>query len=136
MIVALICVISLAALGQIFVSYCRSALASARKADLSERFLAVAGIESKNIPANDFDRILELVRLCPDYEDGRGEIRAVGVYRNLLEVLGRVSRTAMPKLAAWSEQERQSCSYFAAVVLDRCISSSRELFVQHASDRL
>ncbi|MBZ5696621.1 MAG: hypothetical protein LAN36_14840 [Acidobacteriia bacterium] len=136
MIVALICVLSVAALAQVFVSYCRSALASARKADLSERLLEVAGIESKDITASDFDRILQLVRLCPDYEAGRGEIQAVGIYRNLLEVLGRLSRSLMPSVAAWSEQERQGCSHFAAVVLDRRISSSRELFTQHASDRL
>ena len=135
MMVALICVISLAALAQVFISYCRSALASARKTDLSERFLEVAGIESGNISANDFERIHQLVRLCPDYEAGQGEIRAVGVYRDLLEVLGRASRGTMPSVAAWSEQERRGCSHFAAVVLDRCISSSRELFAQHASDR-
>ena len=136
MIVALICVLSLGALAQVFVSYCRSAVASARKADLSERFLEVAGIESKDIPASDFDRIFQLVRLCPDYEDGRGEMQAVGIYRNLLEILGRLSRSLMPSVAAWSEEERRGCAHFAAVVLDRCISSSRELFTQHASDRL
>jgi len=136
MIVALICVISLAALGQVFVSYCRSALASARKADLSERFWAVADIERKTLSAEDFDRIFQLVRLCPDYDDGRGEIRAVGLYCRLLEGLGRTVDSLMPGVAAWSVRERQECSHYAAVALDRNISSSRELVTQHASDRL
>lgn len=136
MIVALICVISLAALAQVFVSYCRSALASARKADLSERFWAVADINSKALSADDFDRIFQLVRLCPDYDDGRGEIRAVGVYCRLLEGLGRASEKLMPGVVAWTVRERQECSRYAAVALDRNISSSRELFTQHASDRL
>ena len=136
MIVALICVISLAALAQVFVSYCRSALASARKADLSERFWEVADFENRAISADDFDRIFQLVRLCPDYDDGRGDIRTVGVYCHLLEAIGRAAEKLMPGVAAWSVRERQECSLYAAVALDRNISSSRELFTQHASDRL
>jgi hypothetical protein len=39
-------------------------------------------------------------------------------------------------VAAWAEQERESCSYFAAVALDRRISYSRDLFTQQIADRL
>ena len=105
MIVALICVVSLAALGQVFVSYCRSALASARKADLSERFWEVADIETKTLSAEDFDRIFQLVRLCPDYDDGRGEIRAVELYCRMLDSLGRAADSLLPGVAAWSARE-------------------------------
>jgi hypothetical protein len=60
----------------------------------------------------------------------------VGTYYNLLAVVNRVSRPLVPALASWTEHERQSCSYFAAVALDRRISYSRDLFTQQIADRL
>lgn len=135
MIAALICVISAAACLQFFVSYCRSILASSRKAELSERVREVTGIVGPEVAAGDFQRLLQLVRLCPERGDDRTEIRAVGTYYTLLRGIILISRSAMPKLCAWAESERQSCSYFAAVVLDRRISYSRDLLMQQAADR-
>ncbi|MGB0036987.1 MAG: hypothetical protein WBP79_16075 [Candidatus Acidiferrales bacterium] len=136
MIAALICVISIAAFLQFFVSYCRSVLASSRKVELSARVREVTGIASQNVGAEDFARLLQLVHLCPERGDDQTEIRAVGTYYSLLHFLDRVSRPMIPGLAAWTEQERQSCSYFAAVALDRRISYSRDLFTQQVADRL
>jgi hypothetical protein len=136
MIAALICVISIAAFLQFFVSYCRSIIASSRKFELSDRVREVTGIADHDVAADDFDRLLQLVRLCPERGDDRSEIRAVGTYYSLLAVVNRVSRSLVPALAAWTEQERQSCSYFAAVALDRRISYSRDLFTQQIADRL
>ncbi|MGA7916134.1 MAG: hypothetical protein WCA00_12920 [Candidatus Acidiferrales bacterium] len=136
MIAALICVISIAAFLQFFVSYCRSILASSRKFELSERVREVTGIADHDVAADDFNRLLQLVRLCPERGDDRSEIRAVGTYYSLLAVVNRASRSMVPALAAWTEQERQNCSYFAAVALDRRISYSRDLFTQQISDRL
>jgi hypothetical protein len=136
MIAALICVISIAAFLQFFVSYCRSILASSRKFELSDRVREVTGIANHDVAADDFNRLLQLVRLCPERGDDRSELRAVGTYYNLLAVVNRVSRPMVPALASWTDQERQSCSYFAAVALDRRISYSRDLFTQQISDRL
>jgi len=136
MIAALICVISLAAFLQFFVSYCRSILASRRKVELSDRVREVTGIANENVGADDFDRLLQLVRLCPERADDQAEIRAVGTYYGLLYFVGRLTRPVIPSVAAWVEQERRSCSYFAAVALDRRISYSRDLFSQQIADRL
>jgi hypothetical protein len=136
MIAALICVISLAAFLQFFVSYCRSILASSRKIELSDRVREVTGIASENVGADDFDRLLQLVRLCPERADDQTEIRAVGTYYGLLYFVGLLTRPVVPSVAAWVEQERKSCSYFAAVALDRRISYSRDLFSQQIADRL
>jgi hypothetical protein len=136
MIAALICVISLAAFLQFFVSYCRSILASSRKVELSDRVREVTGIASETVGADDFDRLLQLVRLCPERADDQTEIRAVGTYYGLLYLVGRLTRPLVPSVAAWVEQERRSCSYFAAVALDRRISYSRDLFSQQIADRL
>jgi hypothetical protein len=133
---ALICVISIAAFLQFFVLHCRSILASSRKVELSARVREVTGMEGATVGAGDFDRLLQLVRLCPERGDDRMEIRAVGTYYNLLGALRRISRAAFPTVAAWTEVERGHCSYFAAVALDRRISYSRDLFTQQVAENL
>jgi hypothetical protein len=136
MIAALICVISLSIFLQFFVSYCRSVLAASRRIELSARVREITGIANQDVAADDFGRLLQLVHLCPQRGDDQTEIRAVGTYYNLLGVLGRVSAPMVPGLAAWAMQERSSCSYFAAVALDRRISYSLDLFTQQVADRL
>jgi hypothetical protein len=136
MIAALIFVISVAALLQFFVLHCRSILAYSRRVELSDRVREVAGIAAANVAASDFDRLVQLVRLCPERGDDRKEIRVVGTYYSLLDLLGRITRSITPRIASWAENERRSCSYFAAVALDRRISYSRDLFTQQVADRL
>jgi hypothetical protein len=133
---AIICVFSIAAFLQFFVWHCRSILASSLRVELSERVREVAGVEDRDFGADDFHRLLQLVRLCPERGDDRGEIRAVGTYYGLLNVVTRLARQTLPPVANWAEQERESCSHFAAVALDRRISYSRDLFTQQIADRL
>jgi hypothetical protein len=135
MIAALICVVLLAALAQ-FVYYCRSALASAGEVELSDHLLEVTGMESGGLVADDFKRFLQLVRLCPEHAPDRTEIRAVETYYRLIHALEHASRRLFPSVSSWAEGERRSCSRFAAVVLDRSISSSRDLFTQHVTNSL
>ena len=104
MIAALICVFSLAIFLQFFVSYCRSILASSRKVALSDRVREVTSIADHEVAADDFNRLLQLVRLCPERGDDQSEIRAVGTYYGLLEVLSRVSTRMAPGLADGSNR--------------------------------
>jgi hypothetical protein len=132
----IICVFSIAALLPFVVSYFRSIVASSRNVELSARLQEVTGITSQKVKADDFARLLQLVQLCPEQKDDQSDIRAVGAYYSMLAVLGRMARTTAPNLASWFEHERESCSYFAAVTLDRRISQSRDLFSQQLADRL
>jgi len=136
MIASLIYVVSVAIFLQFFVYYCRSILSASRKVELSTRVREVTGIVNADVGAEDFGRLLQLVRLCPQGSDDQTEIRAVGTYYTLLNIIRRVASPLIPRLAAWAQQERQSCSYFAAVALDRRISYSRDLFTQQVADRL
>ena len=62
---------------------------------------------------------------------------AVGYYfRRERGTMKHLARPTVPRVAAWAEQERENCSYFAAVALDRRISYSRDLFTQQVADRL
>jgi hypothetical protein len=136
MIAALIFVISLATLLQFFVLHCRSVVASSRRFELSDRVREVTGLSAQVLAANDFEHLLQLVRLCPERADDRQDIRVVGAYYNLLDILERITHSRMPTVAAWAQTERRGCSYFAAVVLDQRISYSRDLFTQQVADRL
>jgi hypothetical protein len=132
MMATLIGALSLAAFAQVFVSYCRSLLASARKVELSERVREVANMQGKSPSAEDFGHFMQLVRLCPVQDADRTGVRAIGVYYRLLRVLGNKFGARSSRLAAWAERERGGCSHFAAVVLERCISSNRSVLTQQA----
>ncbi len=136
MIAALIFVISMAALLQFFVSYCRSLIAAYRKVELSEQAREVIGIQDQVVDGDDFRRLLQLVRLCPEPGDDGIEIRAVRTYYGLLNLLRAALRPLTPAVVAWAEQERRSCTYFAAVALDRRIAHNRDLMSEQISNSL
>jgi len=135
MIASFICVVSVAAFFQLIAAYCRSILASSRRVELSERVREVAGFRGNSVSVADFGRLLQLVRLCPERGDDQGDIRAVGAYYTALRFLNRLTSSMVPKIAAWTNRECESCSYFAAVALDRRISYSRDLFSQQLGSR-
>ena len=132
-IAVLICVISIALLLQFFVSYCRSVIAATRKAELSDRVREVAGIEGQTVRGDEFSRLVQLLHLCPGRGDDTGDLRAVSMYFALLDGMKALFRPLSAAAARWAEAERDNCSYFAAVVLDRRISYSRELLAQQIS---
>lgn len=135
MIAALIFVISLATLLQFFVSYCRSQIGASGKRELSEQASELTGIQGHAVRGDEFHRLLQLLRLCPEPGDDSNEIRAVRGYFGLLGLLRGVFHTLAPALAVWAEHEREGCAYFAAVALDRRIAYSRELMAQQMSNR-
>jgi hypothetical protein len=135
MMAAFILVVSVALFLQFSIDHCRSILATSRKFQLSERVREITGISGHDVLADDFFRLLQLVRLCPEQGDDQADIRVVGTYYSLMHVVSRASHSAIPRLSEWAERERQSCSYFAAVALDRRISNSRDMLMQHFSDR-
>jgi hypothetical protein len=112
-----------------FVPYCRSLIAASSSHVLSSEVQDVTGLTS---PASgeDFDRVVQLLRLCPDRPEDRGEIRAIGVYFGMLNFLKAASRSIAPSVRAWTERERGRCTYFAAVTLDRRVAFSRDLLAQ------
>jgi hypothetical protein len=136
MIASLIFVISLTLLLQFFVLHCRSILAYSRGIQLSDHIREVTGMTAQEVSAGDFDRLVQLARLCPERGNDRKDIRVVGVYYVLLNVVERATRSLIPSVAMWMENERRGCSYFAAVALDRRISYSRDLFSQQVTNHV
>jgi hypothetical protein len=114
---------------QFFVPYCRSLITASSNHVLSPEVQDVTGLTS---PASgeDFHRVVQLLRLCPDRPEDRGEIRAIGVYFSMLNALKTITRSIAPAVRASVERELGRCTYFAAVALDRRVAFSRDLLAQ------
>lgn len=129
MMAAFILVCSVVLLLQFFVSYCRSLIAASAKQILSPEVQDVTGI-SRAASGDDFARVIQLLRLCPDRPEDRNSIQAIGAYFRLLNFLGSTLARMMPSMHAWTESERGHCAYFAAVALERRIAFSRGMLAQ------
>jgi len=129
MMAAIILVCSLAFMLQFFVSYCRSLIAASIKHPLSAEVQDVTGIKN-SATGEDFDRVVQLLQLCPERPEDRSGIQAIGAYFGLLSFMRSSVARIIPSLLAWTETERGQCTYFAAVTLERRIAFSRDMFAQ------
>jgi hypothetical protein len=129
MMAAVILVCSLVLMLQFFVSYCRSLIAASAREPLPLEVQEVTGISRTALP-EDFSRVVQLLNLCPDRPEDRGELRAIGAYYRLLSFVRSTVALAAPSLRAWADRERAMCTYFAAVTLGRRIAFSRNLLAQ------
>ncbi len=136
MIAASIAVIAPGVLLQLFVSYCRSVLATCSVTQLSEQAREVTGIDSRAAHGDEFERVFALAQLCPLHLGDQGRLRAVAVYHAMLSFLRAHFGPLFPSVANWVERERGRCSYFAAVTLDRRITYSRTLWAEQMVDRI
>jgi hypothetical protein len=129
MMASIILVCSLILMLQFFVSYCRSLIAASAKEPLPIDVQEVTGI-SRTASPEDFPRVVQLLNLCPDRPEDRGELRAIGAYYHLLGFVRSTIARIAPSLKSWSDTERAHCTYFAAVILGRRIAFSRNLLAQ------
>lgn len=135
MIAALIFVVSFAVLLQFFVSYSRSIIAAYRKSELSEQVREVVGIEDQKVGSEEFGRLVQLVRLCPQKSDDQADLKVVGLYYRMLGGLRALTKSISPQIFKWADEERMDCTYFVAVALDRRIAYSRDLLAQQMSQQ-
>ena len=135
MMAAIILAVSVAALLQFFISYCRSLIAASAKQPLSREAQDVTGITSV-ARGEDYARVMQLLLLCPDRPQEREEIRAVKGYFRFLGLLRGTLARFLPALREWTEAQRGQCTYFVAVALDRRIAFSREMLAAQMNDSL
>jgi hypothetical protein len=120
---------SAAALLQFFISYCRSLIAASSKQILSAEVKDVTGIQ-RIASGEDFERVIQLLQLCPERPEDRNSVQAIGAYFKLLNFVRSTIARIVPSTKAWTESERGHCAYFAAVALERRISFSRDMLAQ------
>jgi hypothetical protein len=129
MMAAIILVCSIVLFLQFFVFYCRSLIAVSLKQALSPEVQEVTGIQ-KAASGEDFQRVMQLLQLCPERREDANGIQAIGMYFRLLNLLHATVARLMPSMHVWTESERGQCTYFAAVALERRISFSRDMLAQ------
>lgn len=129
MMAGIILVCSLVLFLQFFVFYCRSLIAASSKQALSAEVKDVTGIQ-RAARGEDFQRVMQLLQLCPERPEDRNGIQAVGAYFRLLNLLKSTVARMVPSMQVWTESERGQCAYFAAVALERRISFSRDMLAQ------
>jgi len=129
MMAAFILAFSLLTTLMFFVSYCRSLTASSMHTSLSPEVLDVTGIEIK-ASARDYERVVQILQLCPERPDDRSNLQIVDAYHSLLNLLEWCFSKLSPAVRDWAEEERAGCAHFAAVALGRRIAFSREMLAQ------
>jgi hypothetical protein len=129
MMAALVFVVSVVIFLQFFVFYCRSLIAVSSKQPLSPEVQDVTGIQ-RTASGEDFNRVMQLLHLCPERPEDRKGIQAIGAYFRMLSFLRTTIARLVPSMKAWTESERGHCTYFAAIALERRISFSRDMLAQ------
>jgi hypothetical protein len=133
MIAGLIFAISFMTLLQFFVSYTRSLIAESRGHELSEQAREICGLTAQAVTSDQFERLQQLIALCPEPGGDGIEIRAVSLYFRLVSLVNILLGWAVPSAAPWIEAERGGCAHAAAVVLDRRIAYSRMMMAEQAN---
>jgi hypothetical protein len=111
----------------LFVAYCRSLLRTASETELSTAALNAIAEELAGVSAEDFHRLRALLELCPLGQKDAFPLAVVSIYFFLLAVIYAISLRLSGGIGNWTERERQRCSHFVAVSLDKRIASARRL---------
>lgn len=133
MIAGLIFGVSSLTLLQFFVSYSRSIIAESRNHHLSEQARELCGLKSSLPAGEQFDRLNQLIALCPEANDDGLKVKAVGIYFYMLGFARTIMGWAVPSAGPWIEAEQGGCAYVVAVVLDRRIAHNRMMMANLAS---
>ena len=122
MFAAMLFTISVVAMSQFALYYCRAVLAGVAAQPVSDRVLAAAHVEDGRLLPKHFETLAELHNLTPDLKPSQSGLGLVRVYYRLLQGLG-----LLPMLAACSERERTICARYAAVQVGRRLQTNLEL---------
>jgi hypothetical protein len=119
MIAACILVMSVGAMMQFALAYCRTLLLAYSKVELSPLTLRVAKLSSESFAPEEFYRVMCLARLAQPTRDDAAEIHSISAYYRLVEIAGYIVAPFSRTASASIRQELSRCTYFAAVTLDR-----------------
>jgi hypothetical protein len=115
MIAAILFMVSVVAFGQFGLYYWRATISGIAAEAISDRIRVAAGISSAAISAKDFGNIIILNDLSPDLRGPNGSFWGIRTYYSVVRSLGRI----VPAMASWAEAEMETCSRYAAVLMDQ-----------------
>jgi len=94
MIASVIFVFASLALLQFFFWYCRSLIAATSGVELSESTREVARIDNQHVSGDDFERLHQLVHLCPESGGDAMGLKLIRFYHAFLGFLRAASATS------------------------------------------
>jgi len=87
---------------------------------VSDSLQVAAGIDSTNIGAHDFGRLMNLCdQLSPELKKSSPWLSEVSAYYRTVAKVEQVCNTRVPSIATWASREMQICARYVAVVLDQ-----------------
>ncbi len=123
MVALFILVFSVVALLKFAIWQWRAIWLSTANQPLSESLQLTAGIDGATIGAQDFSTLLDLCdRLSPGLRKTSPWLKEVSFYHRVVAKLDRVFGRKFPSISTWANREMQTCSRYAAVVLDQSLS--------------
>ncbi len=125
MIAFLVLAISVASLVQFFISYCRSLIAVYSKVEISREAMERAGLAAGPVEADEFSRLMTLVRQCRVAADDCAELSAVRIYFAALTALEKLC-LFLPASCSWLDRERTGCAHLVGVAFDRRMTSTKQ----------
>lgn len=121
---------------QFFVSYTHSLIVQSRSYEFCEQACEICGVTATAPAEDQFQRLQQLIALCPDPGGDTFEIRSIALYFRLLGLACMILKRVIPSIDRWIEKERRGCAYVAAVALDRRIVYSRMMMTQQESQQI
>lgn len=119
------CILAFAvfALIQFGVSQWRAIWISTAAQPLSDAWQLRVGMDSNSVGPGDFATIMGLCeQLSPGLKKASAWLSEVSLYYRTLAKLQKVIGVKFPSVSAWTLREMQTCSRYAAVVLDQGLS--------------
>ncbi len=124
MVSSLILVMAILGLAHFAVLQWRAIWVTAADHRLSQSFSAMTAVDERAIGASDFDRLLDLCdQFCPTLRNSSPWLGEVSRYYRIVGILEKASRSTLPALAPWLQQEMERCSRYVAFLLDQRLSA-------------
>ena len=127
MVALFILVFSVVALLKFAIWQWRAIWISTANQPLSESLQLTAGIDAAAIGAQDFSTLMDLCdRLSPGLKKTSPWLREVSFYHRVVAKLDYAFGRKLPAISTWANREMQTCSRYAAVVLDQSLSMNMD----------
>ena len=127
MVALFILVFSVVALLKFAIWQWRAIWISTANQPLSESLQLTAGIDAAAIGAQDFSTLMDLCdRLSPGLRKTSPWLKEVSFYHRVIAILDHAFGRKFPAISTWANREMQTCSRYAAVVLDQSLSMNMD----------
>jgi len=124
MFAALICVISLAMMAQFAIFLLRANMLAIAAEPVSDTFVAAQSSFSGSRDSAAFETVAAISKICPAIGSDSLKLWPARAYYQAMRLISRCS-AILPQGSSWARQEMAFCAQYAAVSIDRRLSSNQ-----------